>query len=95
MIVSERMNQDLMKIIEEEGSKRVESNVFQCLFWQQQVKAASKKDSRNMKLYPAMIKWCLYLWFRSSGAYEVLRKSGCIHLPSQGTIPMLPAAVLV
>ena len=36
-----------------------------------------------MKWHPAMIKWYLYLRYRSSGAYEMLRRSGCLHLPSQ------------
>ena len=33
-----------------------------------------------------MIKWCLYLRHRSSGAYETLRNSGCVALPSQRTL---------
>ena len=33
-----------------------------------------------------MIKWCLYLRHRSSGAYEALRESGCLVLPSQRTL---------
>ena len=33
-----------------------------------------------------MIKWCLYLRHRSSGAYETLRRSGVLNLPSQRTL---------
>ena len=33
-----------------------------------------------------MIKWCLYLRYKSSGAYKFLRESGCITLPSQHTL---------
>ena len=33
-----------------------------------------------------MIKWCLFLRHHSSHAYELLRKSGCIELPSQRTL---------
>ena len=33
-----------------------------------------------------MIKWCLYLKHLSSIAYETLRESGCIVLPSQRTL---------
>ncbi len=33
-----------------------------------------------------MIRWCLYLRNRSSGAYDTLRESGCIKLPSQRTL---------
>ena len=39
-----------------------------------------------MKWHPLMIKWCLYLRYKSSGAYEFLRESGCITLPSQRTL---------
>ena len=39
-----------------------------------------------MKWHPLMIKWCIYLRYKSSGAYEMLRESGCIKLPSQRTL---------
>ena len=39
-----------------------------------------------MRWHPAMIKWCLFLHHQSSRAYETLRRSGCIHLPSQCTL---------
>ena len=39
-----------------------------------------------MRWHPAMIKWCLYLRYQSSKAYELLRSSGCIQLPSQRTL---------
>ena len=50
------------------------------------MKAASQSDARQMRWHPAMIKWCLYLRYRSSGAYDMLRESGCLHLPSQRTL---------
>ena len=33
-----------------------------------------------------MIRWCIYLHHKSSKAYELLRKSNCINLPSQRTL---------
>ena len=33
-----------------------------------------------------MIKWAIYLHYRSSGAYETLRSSGVIALPSQRSL---------
>ena len=33
-----------------------------------------------------MIRWCLYIHYRSSGAYEALRQSGVLKLPSQRTL---------
>ena len=59
---------------------------FQQLFWNQQCKASSQKDSRSMKWHPLFIKWCLYLRHVSGKAYEILRQSGCIKLPSQRTL---------
>ena len=34
---------------------------FQRIFWEQQFKAASLKDRRQMRWHPAIIRWCLYL----------------------------------
>lgn len=34
---------------------------FRRIFWEQQRKAASLKNSKSMKWHPLMIKWCLYL----------------------------------
>ena len=59
---------------------------FQRLFWDQQQTALSFKDSRSMKWHPLVIKWCLYLRHLSGKGYELLRKSGCMRLPSQRTL---------
>ena len=59
---------------------------FQQVFWKQQRKAAKLKDSRSMRWHPLIIKWCLYLRHVSGRAYETLRSSGCIRLPSQRTL---------
>ena len=39
-----------------------------------------------MRWDPLMIRWSLYLRHLSSGAYETLRESGVIKLPSQRTL---------
>ena len=39
-----------------------------------------------MRWHPLIIRWCLYLRHQSSKAYETLRQSGCLHLPSQCTL---------
>ena len=59
---------------------------FRHLFWDEQVKALSKSDSRQIRWHPALIKWCLHLKFISSGAYHALRSSGVITLPSERTL---------
>ena len=59
---------------------------FPRLFWDQQVKASGYKNSKSMKWHPLFIKWCLYLRHLSGRSYELLRKSGCVKLPSQSTL---------
>ena len=59
---------------------------FQYIFWKQQHKAASLKDARSMKWHPLLIKWCLYLRHLSGSAYETLRETGIVRLPSQRTL---------
>lgn len=39
-----------------------------------------------MRWHPLIIKWCLYLHHRSSGAYKTLRESGILSLPSSRTL---------
>ena len=59
---------------------------FQLLFWKQQMQVISKKNSKAIRWHPLIIKWCIYLQHLSSGAYEVLRPSGCVKPPSQWTL---------
>ena len=55
-------------------------------FWGEQDKAMSLSDARSMRWHPVFIKLCLYLWHLSGWAYETLRESRCICLPSQRTL---------
>ena len=59
---------------------------FQRLFWDEQKKAAAKRNVCGVRWHPLMIKFCLYLRHQSDKAYETLRESGCIRLPSQRTL---------
>ena len=59
---------------------------FERIFWEQQVKASSIKNSRSMKWHPLMIRWCIYLCHISGRAYENLRATNIIKLPSQRTL---------
>ena len=56
------------------------------MFWEQQKEANACADARSMRWHPLMIKWCVYLRHLSSSAYETLRDSGCVVLPSQRTL---------
>ena len=59
---------------------------FPGVFWEQQLSAASKKNARSIRWHPLIIKWCLYLHHKSSGAYNMLRDSGILKLPSGRTL---------
>ena len=84
--IKEGLHQDLIDIMEANSSKIKDTETFQRLFWSQQKKAASLGNARSMRWHPLMIKWCLYLRHLSGKAYEVMRESGCIVLPSQRTL---------
>ena len=87
--VDEALDGDLRLTISEkdkEVKERYPEGSFQRVFWDQQKKAASLNNSRSMKWHPLFIKWCLYLCHISGKGYEVFRKTGCIHLPSQCTL---------
>ncbi len=86
--VDEETESDLMEIVrlEDDGMKKsYPEDSFQMLFWKQQ-QEASKRSSKGMRWHPLFIKWCIYLRHQSSKAYETLRDSGCISLPSQRTL---------
>ena len=59
---------------------------FKRLFWDQQQKASSVKNSKLMCWHPLFIKWCIYLRHLSGSSYDMLRESGCIKLPTQRTL---------
>ena len=59
---------------------------FKLIFWNQQMKNLALKDKRQIRWHPLLIRWALYLHHKSSGAYETLRKSGIITLPSSRTL---------
>ena len=72
-------------------SKEVESvfeeGTFGRVFWDAQKRALSVKKLSAMRWDPVMIRWCLYLrHLAGSSAYEMLRESGAIKLPSQRTL---------
>lgn len=79
---------DIAGVMEEESSsveKSFAPDSFQMIFWKQQ-KEASRRSPKGMRWHPLMIKWCIYLRHLSSKAYDTIRESGCISLPSQRTL---------
>ena len=79
---------DFHTILREESRsifEKLPEDSFQRVFWQQQLEAASR-DKKHMKWHPSMIRWCIYIRHQSGKAYDVLRESGAIALPSQRTL---------
>ncbi|XP_060571179.1 uncharacterized protein LOC132729426 [Ruditapes philippinarum] len=77
---------DLMSSCESEVMKAFpNSNCFQRLFWEQQMKEA-KSGKCGMRWHPMIVRWCLYLRQTSNKCYETLRKSGFLKLPSSRTL---------
>ena len=85
--LNEQFHGDLLCIAKENEHKILDSfaeGSFQQLFWKQQLQEAT--SSRGFRWHPTMVKWCLYLRHQSPRAYDLLRSSGCIKLPSQRTL---------
>ena len=83
------LHSDFKSIMHEMSAKvreKYAEDSFKRLFWEEQLKLASVKNSRQIRWHPAIIKWCLHLKFISSGAYHALRGSGLITLPSERTL---------
>ena len=58
---------DDMKALTAESATFLEdlpSDSFRCVFWQEQVEAASQKNAHTMRWHPLIIRWCLYLRHR-------------------------------
>ena len=88
-----KLNEELhndMKAMVDNSTKQVHSlhpeGTFERIFWDQQKKASSLNNAKSMRWHPVFIKWCLYLRHLSEKSYELLRKTGCIKLPSQRTL---------
>ncbi len=87
--LDEPLTTDLQQVIvdeEQQMVRRFPEGSFQHIFWQQQKQAAVRPDKRGIRWHPLMIRWCLYLRHQSSKAYEAIRQSGCLVLPSQRTL---------
>ena len=88
--VEEELHNDLSQIIKDNDDSVKKTfpleDSFQRVFWESQKRASSLKNAKSMKWDPLMIRWCLYLRHLSSSAYQMLRESGVICLPSQRTL---------
>jgi len=87
--VDDDLNKALVDIVEDKSpfvASSYEEGSFPRIFWELQQRASSLKDMRSMQWHPLMIRWCLYLRHFSGSAYEMIRESGVIKLPSQRTL---------
>ena len=87
--VEDDLDEALVEIVREKSpfiASRYEEGSFARIFWDAQQKAASVKNTKSMRWHPLMIRWCLYLRHLSSSAYETIRESNVIKLPSQRTL---------
>uniref|UniRef100_A0A1X7VEP6 Transposable element P transposase-like RNase H domain-containing protein n=1 Tax=Amphimedon queenslandica TaxID=400682 RepID=A0A1X7VEP6_AMPQE len=66
--------------------KTYPENSFQRIFWTSQYTAAQAKSPNGFRWNPAIIKWCIYLCHKSSSAYNLLRRTKILNLPSQRTL---------
>jgi len=58
----------------------------QSIFIQQQIKASQLKNSCGMRWHPTMIRFALSVHLTSPAAYELMRQTGMIKLPSSSTL---------
>ena len=88
--VEDDLSRHLKGITEQYSSTIAESHPegsFARSFWDSHIKALSMKNMKSMRWDPVIIRWCLYLRHLSgSSAYEMLRESGVVKLPSQRTL---------
>ena len=87
--LDEGLHSDLVSIMrdnQEQINEAYPEGSFPRLFWEEQFKAASLADSRQMRWHPTTIKWCLNLLLMSGSAYRAMRDSGFVKLPSERTL---------
>ena len=83
--VDDSLHSDLKSMADDctdEVKRTFPEGSFARLFWEEQTKASLLKNAKTMRWHPLFIKWCLYLRHLSGKAYEVVRRTGCIKLPS-------------
>lgn len=86
--VDNMLHSDLLAIMNQNvpSTGDDQPNNFKEIFWKQQLQAFAKRNPKSIRWHPLVLKWCLYLHHKSSGAYETLRNSGVILLPSGRTL---------
>ena len=89
VIVEDPIHNDLVTIMKKQSESVLSQygeESFQGIFWSQQLKATAATKASGRRWHPLIIKWCLYLHHVSSKAYETIRNSGVVTLPSSRTL---------
>ena len=87
--ISDELGNDLVQIMtenREEINRAYSKDSFAHLFWSEQLKAVTCKDSRQVRWHPLIIRWCINLKLMSSSAYHAMRSTGFLKLPSERTL---------
>ncbi len=87
--IDDGLHSDLISIMkgnQDRNNHAYTEGSFARLFWEEQLKAASLADAKQMRWHPAMIKWCLNLSLMSGSSYRAMRSSGFVKLPSERTL---------
>ena len=87
--LDENSHNDLVKVVEEcteEALSKHQPSSFQHVFWRQQLECARLPNNRQRRWHPLMIKWALYVRHLSGKAYDTIRESSLIAMPSQHTL---------
>ena len=65
---------------------RFENGSLRKLFLEQQLKANNLKNKSSMRWHPSVIRWCLVIHSKSKSAYDYIRTSSVLDLPSDRTL---------
>ena len=87
--VGDDLNDDLTDILRDHTSKIQETcpeESMRRILWEQQIEALSKRNRRQIRWHPLLVRWCLNLRYISSAAYHAVRSSGFLSLPSERTL---------
>ncbi len=72
--------------VQDEIERNLKPDTPHQLLWQQQLEALSKKDKRQMRWHPAVLRWCIAVFCKSSSAYNLMRKTQFMVLPHETTL---------
>lgn len=62
------MHDDLKTIMTDDIRNHHSEGSFRRICWDQQLEALQTKDPHQIRWHPTLIKWCLHLKFKSTGA---------------------------